>query len=236
MKHDQNEICQRTSKQSLSKFENPNDQMTTLHIFFQILLFTIILGLGLIFTKLCSAVQIPLNSIIEKYAAFGRKWSYAIFFSVNLIGTFTTDLLSLTWFHITELLLLALLFIHDAFAHSMTLTFRARHILAIIGVCLQIHIGVGGATMSYLLCDQVTDYIRNAKAFWITFFVVRICFYNGVLAIAVRQGIQAAVSSLAIKIWVGCVITWWVFSNFYHFYWAWKDREQIKQIFWTNDR
>jgi hypothetical protein len=132
-----------------------------------------------------------------------------------------------------ELLILALLFIHDAFARSLSLSFRTHHILAIVGVCLQVHIGVGGATMSYLLFDQVTDYIQNPKAFWIAFFVVRICFYNVVLAVAVRQGIQAAASSLAIKIWVGCVITWWLFSNVYHFLWAWKNRAQIKFIFWT---
>jgi hypothetical protein len=137
----------------------------------------------------------------------------------------------MSWFHICELLSLAILFLHDAVMRPMTLAFRVHHIFGIVGVCLQIHIGVGGTAMSYLLFDQVTDYVRDPVAFWITFLVVRICFYNVMLTVAVMQGIRAAQESMAIAVWVGCVIIWFFYANFYHLEWAWRERKTIRRVF-----
>jgi hypothetical protein len=105
---------------------------------------------------------------------------------------------------------------------------RAHHFLAIIGICLQVHIGIGGALMSYLLTDEVIDYVRNPIAFWITFFFMRIVFYNVVCWIAVKQGMKAAQTSAAAQWWVRAVMIWWFFSVLYHLRWLWRRREEIR--------
>jgi hypothetical protein len=203
--------------------------MASIHLAVQFLLFAVLLGLAFLFQR-------PLQSLSMQFGAVFRRWSFAVFFGINFLGLLTTDLLSMSWFHVCELLALGLLFAHDAVMRDMTATFRFHHILGLVGVCFQIHIGVGGALMSYLLLDQATDFIRNRRAFWITFLIVRIGIYNVVLAIGVRQGLRAAEASRAVAVWVGCVITWWIFSIFYHLRWIWRERLEIRWLFFPTRR
>jgi hypothetical protein len=198
--------------------------MASVHIGLQFLLFAVVLGAAFL-------LQRPLQSLATRFVRSLHRWSNALFFGINFFGLFTTNLLSMSWFHVCELLVLALVFARDAIVRDLTPTFRFHHVLGVVGLCLQVHIGVGGAMMSYLLVDQVTDYVHNRVAFWIVFLLVRIGLYNTVLAVAVRQGLRAASASLAIAVWVGCVATWWAFSNFYHFRWMWRMRAEIKRLF-----
>jgi hypothetical protein len=198
--------------------------MASIHFAVQLLLFSLLLSFAFLFQR-------HLQSLASRFGTEFRSWSFVLFFCTNFLGIFTTDLLSMSWFHACELLSLAFWFAHDAVMRPMTPVFLWHHILGIVGLCFQVHIGVGGALMSYLLLDQSTDYVRDRRAFWIIFVLVRFGLYNVLLAVGVRQGLRAAESSLAVAIWVACVIGWWVFSVFYHIRWVLRDRAEIKLLF-----
>jgi hypothetical protein len=153
----------------------------------------------------------------DRKSASGFKYGMSVFFFVfNLCGLATTNLLSMTYLHIAEQLILIFVFIYELIFRRGLLSRHFHHVLAIAGLALQIHIGIGGAMMSYLLIDQVTDLINHVKLFWITFFLVRLFAYNVVMFIAVRQAVGPARESAAVMGWFVCVIIWWVFSLLYH--------------------
>jgi hypothetical protein len=152
-----------------------------------------------------------------------------VLYGLNLLGILTKDLLSMSIVHVCELLLLNAIFVYELVYRDMLLSGRAHHVLAIAGLYLQVHIGIGGALMSYLLIDEVTDYITNPFAYWITFFLVRFGFYNAVCGIAVRQGLRAARHSVAAAWWVRTVVVWWVFAVGYHVRWLWRRRDEARR-------
>jgi hypothetical protein len=151
-----------------------------------------------------------------------------VLFALNLLGLLTTDLLSMSVVHVCELVLLNAIFVYELIYKVRLPSSYAHHVLAILGLCLQVHIGIGGALMSYLLTDEVIDYISSPVAYWVTFFIFRIVFYNVVCAIAVRQGMRAAATNVAAKWWLRAVVIWWIFSIGYHIRWLWRSRKDVR--------
>jgi hypothetical protein len=143
-----------------------------------------------------------------QFELFMNRWKFVLFL-LNILGLLTTNLLSMGILHIGELTFIVDLFIYDLIYREMLLSARAHHVLGIIGLCFQMHIGVGGAAMSYLFTDEVTDYFTNPILFWIVF-------YNVICGIAVLQGIRACADSPPIKVWVTLIVFWWIFSFGYH--------------------
>jgi hypothetical protein len=148
---------------------------------------------------------------------------------INFGGLFTTDLVSMSWYHVFELILFSFLMmddLSDPFFRVGDWEEVMHHILSLIGISLQLHIGVGGGLMSYLFLDELVFYFRESDLFWPVFFGVRIIGYNVILAIVVKQGIPRA-SSWSIQLWLLVVICWWGFSIVYHIVWIWRCREEI---------
>jgi hypothetical protein len=197
--------------------------MASLHLRYQ--LAVVLLGGALFRLLLLSGLHDRLFS--RKFLYRFRHWPGVLFFAYNLCGVSTTNLLSMTYLHITEQMFLIFLFICDLYFCHQRPTRLIHHVLGIIGLALQIHIGIGGAMMSYLLIDQVTDLISDVRAFWITFFVVRLLAYNVVMFVAVRQALGPAKESRAVMGWFVCVLIWWVFSLCYHLRWIWRERKGI---------
>jgi hypothetical protein len=169
----------------------------------------------------CTESCLSIEKFILRHKAF--------LFVLNLLGVLTTNLLSMSIIHVCELILLNAIFVYEMIYSVMLPSSRAHHALAIIGLCLQVHIGIGGALMSYLLTDEVIDYISNPVAYWVTFVVVRIVFYNIVCGIAVKQGIKAAETSVSAKWWLRAVVIWWIFSIGYHIRWIWRRKNEVRE-------
>jgi len=195
----------------------------------------ILLAAVLVFLLL-KATGVLNESFNRRFAYFFKHFGGPLFFVCNLLGILTTNLLSMSYLHISELTILTLVFVHELLFGGYRLPRKAHHVLSLIGLVLQMHIGVGGALMSYLLIDQVTDLIRDRRIFWVVFLLVRLLGYNAVLAIAVKQGVEPAKESPAVRGWLACVIVWWVFSLFYHVQWAWKERDEISRLFFRGKK
>jgi hypothetical protein len=161
------------------------------------------------------------------------RYGTRIFMAFNAGGLLTTNLLTMSSIHVIELTPLILVFLYEIFYRPMILPLRIHHVLSILGISLQLHIGVGGALMSYLLLDELTDYIVDRPFFWIAFVVMRIIGYNVVLAIAVKQGVAQAAASVAVRGWLASVVIWWIFSAFYHIHWIWTKRYEVADAFAT---
>jgi hypothetical protein len=161
------------------------------------------------------------------YNCYGTR----IYMVFNIFGLLTTNLLEMSYVHVVELTPLLLVFLHEFFYDRLPLPERLHHILSIVGLALQLHIGVGGALMSYLLLDELTDYVHDPRSFWIAFVVLRIVGYNVVLALAVKQGVAQAAASVGVKFWVASVVVWWIFSAFYHIHWIWTERAAVADAF-----
>jgi hypothetical protein len=152
-----------------------------------------------------------------------------IFQLLNIAGLFTTNLLSMSNIHAIKLLFLACLYIQDGFERYLSLAEWWHHILGTAGVILQLHIGLGGGMMSFLLLDSLTWYFEGTRLFWPLFVLIRIVMYNFVLCIAVFQGrkVYATSPSVELKFWLITVVIWWVFSIVYHAEWIWKEHATL---------
>jgi hypothetical protein len=152
---------------------------------------------------------------------------------INIGGLFTLDLVSMSWYHVFELTLFSFLIMNDLcypFFRQGCWEEVMHHLLALIGISLQFHIGVGGGLMSYLFLDQIVVYFEDTGFYWPVFFGLRIVGYNVILAIAVKQGIPR-VSSRGEHLWLLAVRCWWGFSIVYHIVWIWRCREEITALY-----
>jgi hypothetical protein len=141
---------------------------------------------------------------------------------VNLGGLLTTNLLSMPTWHIFELVILALIFIDDLWngtGNTGSLDGRWHHILSISGISVQLHFGIGGGLMVFLLLDQIVDYCADPRLFWAVFFLLRVIGDNVLIGIAVKQALNEMSSTMAI--WLVLVVIWWVFSVLFHASWVW---------------
>jgi hypothetical protein len=112
----------------------------------------------------------------------------AAFELLNVAGLFTTNLLSMSRIHAVKLLALACIYINDALSHPLCLVDWSHHAIGLAGVILQLHIGLGGGLMSFLLLDGFTWYFKHTRIYWLSFLLIRIVLYNFEIAIAVVQG------------------------------------------------
>jgi hypothetical protein len=186
---------------------------------------------GVLAFVMLNATGVFNSSLFRNLRYIFDRYGTRLFLTFNIGGLLTTNLLTMSYVHVIELTPLILVFLHEFFYHQMALPLRIHHVLSILGLALQLHIGVGGALMSYLLLDELTDYIKDPPSFWIAFVALRIVGYNVVLAIAIKQGVAQAADSVPIKHWIASVLVWWIFSAFYHIHWIWIKRYEIADAF-----
>jgi hypothetical protein len=149
---------------------------------------------------------------------------------LNIAGIFTTSLLSMSHIHAVKLFILACFYIHESLEGGLGVAELSHHIIGTVGVILQLHIGVGGGLMSWLLLDELTSWFEDTRVFWPLFLLIRVVMYNVVIGVAVFQGRKeySTSPSVGLKFWLVAVVVWGVFSIVYHAEWLWAMRSRFQ--------
>jgi hypothetical protein len=167
--------------------------------------------------------------ILRKCNAFRFMGSIVfedVFAVLNIFGLFTTDLVHMSRYHVFELTILGLHFINDLLAVDKdwdTWGEWVHHILSLVGISLQLHFGLGGGLMAFLVLDELTGYVTNDYFYWPVFLFLRVISYNTVIFLAVQQDL-AAPPSLALTVWIWAILIWGIFAFIYHAAWLWRER------------
>jgi hypothetical protein len=155
-----------------------------------------------------------------------------VFAVLNIFGLFTTDLVHMSRYHVFELTVLGGLFVSDLLNSDSTTDpwGIAHHILSLVGISIQLHFGLGGGLMAFLLLDEWTTYVSDPRLHFAVFFAVRVVGYNAVILVAVRQGL-AAPPSPALALWIWVVVLWGAFAFVYHGAWLWRERCVVAAVY-----